>query len=150
DEQFITAFTLAAIQGKPLRPANPWTELSPLRQHVLSRLLPAPANSGRPIDLFQEGPPRQWYLPLRTKVGDWTIAALFNWEQGASVELNTPLTAFGLNNDNLYTVYDFWAGQYLGLIEKTLRVEVPPEGVRLLGLRRYERRPMLVASSRHY
>lgn len=150
DEQFITAFTLAAIQGKPLRPANPWTALSPLRQHVLSRLLPAPANSGRPIDLFQEDPPRQWYLPLRTKVGDWTIAALFNWEQGAPVELNTPLTDFGLNNDNLYTVYDFWAGQYLGLIEKTLRVEVPPEGVRLLGLRRYERRPMLVASSRHY
>jgi hypothetical protein len=150
DEQFITAFTLAAIQGKPLRPANPWTTLSPLRQHVLSRLLPTPANSGRPLDLFQEGPPRQWYLPLRTKVGDWTVAALFNWEQGASVELNTPLTAFGLNNDNLYTVYDFWAGQYLGLIEKTLRVEVPPQGVRLLGLRRYERRPMLVASSRHY
>lgn len=150
DEQFITAFTLAAIQGKPLRPANPWTGLSPLRQHVLSRLLPAPANSGRPIDLFQEGPPRQWYLPLRTKVGDWTVVALFNWEQGTPVELNTPLTEFGLNNDNLYTVYDFWGGQYLGLIEKTLRVEVPPEGVRLLGLRRYERRPMLVASSRHY
>lgn len=150
DEQFITAFTLAAIQGKPLRPANPWTELSPLRQHVLSRLLPAPANSGRPIDLFQEGPPRQWYLPLRTKVGDWTVAALFNWDEDAPVELHTPLTAIGLNNDNLYTVYDFWAGQYLGLIEKTLRVEVPPEGVRLLGLRRYERRPMLVASSRHY
>ncbi len=150
DTQFITAFTLAAIQGGPLRPATPWTEMSPLRQHILSRLLPAPANSGHPLDLFQEGPPRQWYLPIHTKAGDWTIATLFNWDEAAAVEHTIPLTDLGLNNDNLYTVYDFWAGQYLGLIEKTLRVEVPPEGVRLLGLRRFERRPMLVASSRHY
>lgn len=150
DAQFITASTLAAIQGGPLRPTTPWTEMSPLRQHVLSRLLPAPANGGHPLDLFQEGPPRQWYLPIHTKAGDWTIAALFNWDEAAAVEHNIPLTALGLNNDNLYTVYDFWAGQYLGLIEKALRVEVPPEGVRLLGLRRFERRPMLVASSRHY
>lgn len=150
DDQFITAFTLAAIQGKNLRPKTPWTVLSPLRQHILSRLLPAPANSGQPLDLFQEGPPQRWYIPIHTKVGDWTIVALFNWEQASPVELSTPLTALGMNNDNLYTVYDFWAGQYLGLIEKSLRVEVPPEGVRLLGLRRYEKRPMLVASSRHY
>ncbi len=150
DAQFITACTLAAIQGGPLRPTTPWTEMSPLRQHVLSRLLPAPANSGHPLDLFQEGPPRQWYLPIHTKAGDWTIATLFNWDGAAAVEHTIPLTDLGLNNDNLYTVYDFWAGQYLGLIEKALRVEVPPEGVRLLGLRRFERRPMLVASSRHY
>ncbi len=150
DTQFITAFTLAAMQGGPLRPTTPWTEMSPLRQHVLSRLLPAPANSGRPLDLFQDGPPRQWYLPIHTKAGDWTIATLFNWDEAAAVEHTIPLMDVGLNNDNLYTVYDFWAGQYLGLIEKTLRVEVPPEGVRLLGLRRFERRPMLVASSRHY
>jgi hypothetical protein len=150
DTQFITAFTLAAMQGGPLRPTTPWTEMSPLRLHVLSRLLPAPANSGHPLDLFQEGPPRQWYLPIHTKAGDWTIAALFNWDEAAAVEHTIPLTDLGLNNDNLYTVYDFWASQYLGLIEKALRVEVPPEGVRLLGLRRFERRPMLVASSRHY
>ena len=150
DTQFIAAFTLAAIQGKPLRPATPWTDLSPLRQQVLARLLPAPAHAAHPLDLFQEGPPQRWSLPLRTKAGEWAIAAMFNWEAGTSIELNTPLTDLGLNNDNLYTVYDFWAGQYLGLIEKTLRVEVPPESVRLLGLRRFERRPMLVASSRHY
>lgn len=150
DTQFIAAFTLAAIQGKPLRPTTPWTDLSPLRQQVLTRLLPAPTHAAHPLDLFQEGPPQRWSLPLRTKAGEWAIAAMFNWEPGAAVELNTPLIDLGLNNDNLYTVYDFWAGQYLGLIEKTLRVEVPPESVRLLGLRRYERRPMLVASSRHY
>ena len=150
DDQFITAFTLAAMQGQPLRPTTPWTALSPLRQHILARLLPAPARAGPPSDLFQEGPPRQWVLPIHTKAGDWTIVALFNWDAKAPVELNTPLPAFGLNNDNYYTVYDFWAGQYLGLIERTLRVEVPPEGVRLLGLRHYENRPMLVASSRHY
>lgn len=150
DDQFITAFTLAAIEGLPLRPATPWTALSPLRQHILSRLLPAPANSGHPLDLFQDGPPRQWVLPIHTKAGDWNIVALFNWDVKAPLELDTPLPALGLNNDNYYTVYDFWAGQYLGLIERRLRVEVPPEGVRLLGMRHYENHPMLVASSRHY
>lgn len=150
DDQFITVCTLAAIQGKPLRPTTPWTEMSPLRQHILSRLLPAPTKSAMPLDLFQEGPPRQWYLPIRSKVGEWMIVALFNWESGASEVLNTPLTDMGLNNDNLYTVYDFWAGRYLGLIEKNLNAEVPPEGVRLFGLRRYEKQPMLVASNRHY
>lgn len=150
DHAFITAWTLAALHGAHLRPATPFPELSPVRRHVLSRLLPAPAGTARPLDLFQDGPPRRWVLPLQTPAGDWTIVALFNWEADTAARIETPLTNLGLNNDNYYTVYDFWASRYLGLIEKHLRAEVPANGVRLFGLRRYEKRPMLVASNRHY
>jgi len=150
DHQFITAWTLAAMQGALLRPATPYTELAPLRRLILSRLLPAPSASARPLDLFQEGLPRRWVLPLDTKAGHWTIVALFNWDREGASQLDTPLRALGLNNDNIYTVYDYWAGQYLGLIEDELRAEIPAEGVRLFGLRRYEKHPMLVASNRHF
>ena len=150
DHQFITAWTLAALQGALRDPDPDAGGLSPLRQHILAHLLPAPTASARPLDLFQEGPPQRWVLPLKTAAGDWTIVALFNWDTAGAAELDTPLTALGLNNENYYTVYDFWASQYLGLIEKQLHAEVPPEGVRLFGLRRYEKRPMLVASNRHF
>lgn len=150
DNEFITAYTLAGLAGALDLSDAPNAGLSALRAEVLARLLPAPTNGARPLDLFQDGPPQRWRLPLSTPAGNWTIVGLFNWDPSAPVQLDTPLTDLGLNNDNDYTVYDFWAGRFLGLIEKQLRVEVPPEGVRLLGLRRYEKRPMLIAVDRHF
>ncbi|MBX3176149.1 MAG: hypothetical protein KF886_02195 [Candidatus Hydrogenedentes bacterium] len=149
DNQFITAMTLAAVQGADLEPAASTGGLSAVRRHVLSRLAP-PAAGGRPRDLFQEAPPGQWVLPVDGAAGKWTIAALFNWDADRSVETDIPLPRLGLNGENYYTIYDYWAGQYLGVIQGRLRAEIPAEGVRLFGLRLFEKRPLLVAGGGHF
>ena len=150
DGQFVTAFSLAALQGANLRPTTAFCDQPRMRQNVLARLVPGYRYSARPIDLLAESLPQQWYLPLKTKAGRWSIVGLFNWDTTAPKIFRTPLPSFGLNAGVRYTVYDFWAGRYLGMIKDLLQVEVPPEGVRLLGLRYAEQRPMLVASNRHY
>jgi hypothetical protein len=150
DRQFVTVCSSAAMRGTNLRTATPYSAQSTLRRQVLDQLAPVYTSNARPIDLTGAAPPRQWYLPLKAKAGAWTILGLFNWDAGSAATIRTPLGAFELNPGVTYTVYDFWAGRYLGRIKDRLQVEVPPEGVRLLGLRYDEQRPMLVASNRHF
>jgi hypothetical protein len=150
DGQFVTAFSLAALTGANLRPTTPFSDQPRMRRQVLTRLIPGYKYPALPIDLLQEAPSQQWYLPLKTEAGAWTIVGLFNWDGTGPETFRTPLISFDLNPGVRYTVYDFWAGRYLGMIKDVLQVEVPAEGVRLLGLRYVEQRPMLVASNRHY
>lgn len=117
---------------------------------MLGRVSATPPRTARPVDLLGDAPPEVWYLPLDSAAGAWTIAGLFNWTQGADHVIQMPLEQLGLNHSVRYTVYDYWAGQYLGLIKDMLKVEVPTDGVRLLGLRYAEQRPMLVASNRDF
>ncbi len=150
DEQFITEVTRTALLNQPLRTALPFSAQTPFRQAVLGRVGLSGARSARPIDLLGDTPPDVWYLPLKSSAGSWTITGLFNWGAGPDHVLQMPLDRLGLNHSVRYTVYDYWAGQYLGLIQDTLKVEVPTDGVRLLGLRYAEQRPMLVASNRDF
>ncbi len=150
DDQFITEVTRGALLGQPIRTAMPYSSQTPLRQAVLGRVAAAPTRTARPVDLLGDAPPEVWYLPLKSSAGAWTIAGLFNWSAAPDHIVQMPLERLGLNHSVRYTVYDYWAGQYLGLIKDTLKVEVPADGVRLLGLRYAEQRPMLVASNRDY
>lgn len=150
DEQFITEVTRAALLRRPLRTATPYSGLSPFRQAVLGRVPLATTQPAQPVDLLGERPPEAWYLPLKSSSGVWTITGLFNWSAAPGHVIQMPLERLGLNQGVRYTVYDYWAGQYLGLIKDTLKVEVPADGVRLLGLRYAEQHPMLVASNRDY
>ncbi len=150
DSQFATAFSLAALQGSYLRPTTPFSDQSTLRKQILGRLIPGLDVAAHPIDLFGDAPPQQWHLPLKTNAGTWNILGIFNWDETQAKTFRTPLTDFSLNPGVRYTVYDFWAGRYLGIIKDTLQLEVPPSGVRILGLRFAERRPMFVATNRDY
>jgi len=150
DTQFVTALSLAALQGALLRPATPYFDQSPLRRQVLAQLLPGTAQPAIPVDLFGADAPSQWYMSLKAAAGTWTVLGIFNWDEAGAAVRQTPLSAFGLNRDVRYTVYDFWAGQYLGNIMGELSVEVPAGGVRLLGLRYAEQQPMLVATNRDF
>ena len=148
DNQFAAAFSLLALQQQNLRPTIPIWEQSTLRQQILTRLIHHATQPALPLDLAQSGAPRIWHLPLKTDVGVWNIVGLFNWDKTAPKTARIPLTQFGLNSGVRYTVYDFWANTYVGMIADELQIEIPPESVRLLGLRYAEQRPMLVASNR--
>jgi hypothetical protein len=81
--------------------------------------------------------------------GTWHIVALFNWDTAEAATIPLPFAALGEPDGRYLTVYDFWEGRYYGTAATQLPVRVPPGSVRLLGLRPYESRPMLLASDRH-
>lgn len=148
--QSVAWLTGAALTGGAVKIGEPFSELDEHEVEILRRLLPAPPRPAKPIDLFQEAEPRIWHLPVRTGAGAWDIVGLFNWNESQATTISVPLDAFGIDPRLFYTVYDFWPQQYLGTLTGKLDVEVPPASVRLLGLRRLESVPMLIACDRHY
>jgi len=75
---------------------------------------------------------------------------VFNWDENAEAVITVPLDALGLDSRVFHTVYDFWPQQYLGTAQAKLDVRVPAGSVRLIGLRRLEDTPMIIACDRHY
>jgi hypothetical protein len=117
---------------------------------VLRRLLPVYQRSARPIDLFEPAGPRIWHLPIETGAGRWDLVGIFNWSETEPVEVVVPLNALGIPEGTYCTVFGFWEEQYHGVAADQLAVPVAPASVRLLGLRRYQNRPMLAASNSHF
>lgn len=149
-DQSVAWLTGAALTGGAVKIGEPFSELEDKEVEVLRRLLPAPPRPAQPIDVFREGEPRIWHLPLRTDAGAWDIVGLFNWDETGESLVSLPFDALGIDPRAFYTVYDFWPQQYLGTATGQLDVKVPASSVRLLGLRRLEETPMLIACDRHY
>lgn len=149
-EQSVAWLTGAALTGGVVKVGEPFVDLSEREVAVLRKLLPSPGRPARPVDLFQEGAPQIWWLPLEEDAGKWDIVAVFNWAADEADEVMLNFADFDLPPDAYYTVYDFWAEQYYGTARETLQTAVAPGSVRLLGLRRHRDRPMLLATDRHY
>lgn len=149
-EQSVAWLTGAALTGGAVKIGVPYSELSDKEVDVLRRLLPAPPRPAKPIDLFQTGEPRIWSLPLKTTAGAWDIVGVFNWDAAQETVVGVPFDALGLDPRAFYAVYDFWPQQYQGAAQARLDVRVPAGSVRLLGLRRLEDTPILIACDRHY
>lgn len=148
--QSLAWLTGAVLTGGVVKIGEPFAELSPAEVGILRKLLPSPESPARPMDLFQEGPPRIWYLPLRTNAGEWQIIGVFNWDETQPQTVPISFANLGLDPAAYYTVYDFWQEQYHGTAQGWLEVRPPVGGVSLLGLRRFENRPMLLSSNRHF
>lgn len=149
-ENSVAWVTGAALTGGAVKVGVPYSELTEKEVEVLRRVLPAPPRAARPIDLFQEAEPRIWHLPLKVDAGRWDIVGVFNWDEKNEAVITVPFDGLGLGVGAFYTVYDFWPQQYLGTAQAKLEVRVPAGSVRLIGLRKLEETPMLVACDRHY
>lgn len=73
-----------------------------------------------------------WVLPMRADWDEWTLVAVFNWtepptEAGSGVNLarryQAELTRLGLPADAKLWAYEFWSGQFLGVIPRAVRPE---------------------------
>lgn len=149
-DQSVAWLSGTALTGGAVKIGERFSELEPREVDVLRRLLPAPPRAARPIDLFQDHEPRIWHLPLKGEAGAWDIVGVFNWDETAETVVSVPFDALGLDPRVYHTVYDFWPQQYLGTAQAKLDLRVPAGSVRLIGLRRLEDTPMLIASDRHY
>lgn len=148
-EQSLAWLTGAALTGGVVKIGEPFSDLSSREIDALRRVLPGVGQPARPLDLFQEETPRVWHLPIAGPAGLWHVLALFNWDTEEAPPVSVPLAALGESPDRYLTVHDYWQGAYRGTVAGRLDVRVPPASVTLLGLRRLEPNPMLIASDRH-
>ncbi len=149
-EQSIAWLTGAALTGGVVKIGDRFSELTGDETAILSRLLPVPPKPARPIDLFQEAPPRIWALPVDCVIGTWLVVAVFNWDDTAPQTVSLDFRALGLDPNTYYAVFSFWQQQYHGTARGNLDVQSPPACVRVYGFRPYEDRPLFLATDRHF
>lgn len=149
-EQSIAWLTSMAINGGVMKVGNGFAELSEGQKAILKKLLPTLPWTAHPLDVFDNSPPRVWSAQLRTKVGEWFFAAVFNWSSSEEPAATLYMGELGMGPQNVYTVYDFWNDRFFGLAQGQLNVQAPPGSVRLLGFRLFEKRPTFVASTSHF
>ena len=148
--QSVAWLTGAALTGGAVKIGDAFSLLTPAQRGVLQKLLPSARRPARPLDLFDTDAPRLWHVPFETEAGVWHIVAAFNWDDGRGDAVLLPFERLGVLDSDYFTVYDFWEARYLGTARGRLRIETPPGGVTLLGLRPYLDRPQFVASNRHW
>ena len=54
-------------------------------------------------------------MAVKTPFEQWTVVALFNYEQGGAVEKGVPLARLGLDAREKWLAFDFWQQRPLGL-----------------------------------
>ncbi|MBN2311365.1 MAG: alpha-galactosidase, partial [Candidatus Hydrogenedentes bacterium] len=148
-EQARTWLTGAALTGGVIRLGDRVSELTPPERAVLRRLLPPLPRPARPVDLFTGETPRIWAVPIRTPIGEWTIMALFNWDEHEAKQITVSFEDLGLKPGAYYTVFGFWEDTYYGTASGSLSVNVGPGCVGVIGLRPYENHPMFLSTDRH-
>jgi hypothetical protein len=149
-DQSIAWLTGAALTGGVVKIGDRFSTLSNDEVSVLQKLLPVLPQSARPIDLFDNEHPQIWVLPVSSRVGSWTLVAVFNWDDTQPARIPLSVGRLGLNTQHSYAAYDFWEEKYYGVVEGQVAVVVPPAAVRLLCLRRYTGAPMFLSTDRHF
>ena len=76
-------------------------ELDAARLEILKKVFPAYGEAARPVDLFDCDNPEIFVLPVKTKFGEWTLLALFNYAEAAAAEKHVSLARlrFGSTQD---------------------------------------------------
>ena len=107
----------------------------------LSALFPATKSRAVPADLFVSQRARVLHSRHENLLGIAHTVAVFNW--GADSQTTAlPLDRLGGTPGNYFSVYDYWAGKYLGTAIDRLNVDVAPSDVTLLVLRPVVSQPM--------
>lgn len=119
------------------------------RQGWLSRLIPPLPAAARAVDWFDAAYPSQAVLPLRGEIGEWFLAALFNWSDESDSQM-LDLASIGLPPSGAYHSLDFWRAKYRRVPGSILIV--PPlasHGVCLLSIRPVSPGPAWLGDTLH-
>jgi hypothetical protein len=150
DANVLAWLTAEAMLGGAVRFGDYPPDLSDAQFELLRRLLPVSKTFVRPVDLFERDQPQIWSLPVESPIGDWQVVGLFNWRETDAETLVLDFAKLGLDPAATYTVYDFWSSRYFGTARAQVQVRVPGQGVRLLGLKPFRERPMLLSIDSHF
>lgn len=165
--------SVIGLSGGLLTFGDDLPELDPARLKLLEPLQPALQESATAYDLLEHEMPERFVLRMRRACGEWAVVGVFNWSdtpRDVAVHLREMglvrsrarhvADQYGTVVETVYDpdpaaslprhVYDFWNRRYHRLHGAQLLLPgVPAHGCHVLGIRRMQPGPHLVATSFH-
>jgi hypothetical protein len=137
-----------AVSGQLNFSSEAYADLPAERLDLLKRTMPAHGLRPRPVDLFENDPPRVWLLSDDRPSFRRDVIGLFNWDDEA-INFDLPLERLGISGNRSYLAFDYWGNALLPRFKGQLRVSVPAQSCRVLAIRPALDRPQLISTSRH-
>lgn len=131
-----TLATSIALSGGQFMISDDLPRLTPERLRIAQVMIPLLPEAAHAEDWFESRPPRRLRLALRGAVGEWSLLALFNWDDVPITEIFHPEPGRDSPDEKgLCFAHDFWNGEVIPL-NNPATVTIPAHGVRLFSMRR--------------
>ncbi len=137
--------TWMAISGSLHTSSEQYGELPAARLDLLKRCLPSHRLAARPVDYLERARPRLW------RVGNdrLTVIGLFNWDEKQPLEIREPLNRIGLQPQQAYVAFDYWANRFVTPFTGDLHRTLPGGTCQSLAVRPATGHPQVISTSRH-
>lgn len=123
-------------------------DLSIERMEIIKRTIPSHQAIARPVDLFENDPPRIWLVQDSKSGSNRNVIGIFNWSD-KPMEFDIPIVQFGLDNTKNYIAYDFWKNQMFPISKQTIHTSLNPHASQILSVHPLLDRPFLLSTNRH-
>lgn len=125
--------------------------LPPAQVEIMSKVLPPYTAGARTVDFFEQEYPALLDLPVANAAESWHVAGVINAHPLARPrDYVIDFAAFGLDAARDYHLFDFWAGNYLGIHCGCFKVTDLPAGhCRVIGIRAVQNIPQLLGTDLH-
>jgi hypothetical protein len=118
------------------------------RMDLLKRTMPSHDLPARPVDLFENDPPRIWLLTDDRQEPRRDVIGIYNWTS-EPLNIDEPLERIGLPSNGPYVAFDYWANAFVPKFNGHLRTTLPKESCQVLSVRPVADHPQLISTSRH-
>ncbi len=134
-----------AVSGVMGTTSMQYEHLPEERLDIIKRTLPAHTLNARPVDILESKKPCIWFV----ENDRMAVVGLFNWEEESETEINYDFKRLGLSPNKSYEVYDFWADEYLGIVEDSIHYTLKPATCQVLSVKEVQNYPSVISTSRH-
>ncbi len=145
------AATIFGLNGGPVMLGDDIDRIDPARLDMLRQLFPRLPEAGRPLDLFESpdpGYPKIFHLRVDKDWDTWDLVAVFNYGK-EPLRQRIDFTRLDRDTASEFTVWDHWAGKYLGAHTAAFEGIVPPESVKLWRIAKRRPYPWLLSTDMH-
>lgn len=139
---------MMAIGGTSVSFSDELTYLPPSRIRMMQQCLPAGGPAMRPLDLFERSIPSLWHVHCKTRVDEWDVVGVFNFEDEPQ-DFRIDLDRLGIGKADKAAVFEFWNERFLGVKQGQFDVHLTPRETQIIVIRKVIPRPFLVGTDMH-
>src|SRR5262249_30603953 len=107
------AASIIALSGGTMISGDRLVDLDADRVEILRKVFPSFGVAARPVDLFDADRPEIFELPIKTKFGEWSVVALFDYAK-ATLRKSVALDRLRLPKAEGYVAFEFWNQSWVG------------------------------------
>lgn len=141
--------SLMALSGGTLISGDPLYALSEAKLEILRKVLPAWGRGARPVDLFENGTPAVFHLPVDRPFGSWHVVGLFNWTLDSWTRKTVELARLGIDGAHAHVAHEFWTQRPVEVRQGAISVDLPPASCAVLAIRSAQDQPQVLGTDRH-